>query len=347
MRVGIHTHYAHCDQAYLALRLVEFLRQSGIDFDLYSDRPPAKLRSPYDRVVAHRGVTRFTDWAQKQTTVIWTHVPKIEQINYVNRLKKGTVLAPMWQELIPPFRKAMKRADSVVAMTTECHELYKDVYKLQNVLLIPYDTGLPITRKDTRVNHRSVKILLPWFDRNARCATSDFLRALGFLLERMPDAALTVAITSSRFSPAIAKFFQTLSEKTSGRVSLVRRASLQDRLHLFTEHDLTFYPAECDNFGHCLLTSITCGTPVLTFALSPQLDFVYQDANGVLIRTKTDFDENGVPHAIPAYEEILSALQTLIAEPRHIDNLNSRITYNLSARRKSFELGWRAALGLG
>lgn len=346
MRVGIYTHYAHCDQAYLAIRLVEFLRAWGVDFDLYSDQPPAKLNTPYDKVVAHRGIVKFTDWAKKQNAIVWTHVPKIEQINYANRINKTTVLAPMWQELVPPFRKAMKRADVVVALSTECHELYKDVYKLRNAVLIPFDTGLPITRKDARVNQRNIKVFLPWFDRNARCANSDFLSLLGFLVERMPEVTLTVAITSSKFSPAIAKFFQTLGARTSGRVSVIRSPALRERLNLFSDHDLTLYPAECDNFGHCLLTSITCGTPVLTFAVSPQIDFVYQDASGLLVKTKTDFDENGVPHAVPDYDEFLSTLQTMIAEPWHIDNLNNRITYNLSARRKAFEMGWRAVLGL-
>lgn len=346
MRVGIYTHYAHCDQAYLSIRLVEFLRSRGIDFDLYSDAPPGKLGLPYDKIVSHRGLIKYTDWAKKQSAIVWTHVPKIEQINYANRIDKITVLAPMWQELVPPFRKAMKRADSVVALSTECHELYKDVYKLRNALLIPYDSGLPITRKELRVNQRQVKIFLPWFDRNARCANGDFLGALGFLIERMPEATLTVAITSSKFSPAIAKFFQTLGGRTGGRVSVVRSSTIADRLNLFAEHDVTIYPAECDNFGNCLLTSINCGTPVLTFAVSPQIDFVYQDANGLLIKTKTDYDENGVPHAIPDYDEFLRALQTMIAEPWHIDNLNNRITYNLSARRKAFEMGWSAALGL-
>lgn len=345
MRVGIYTHYAHCDQAYLALRLVEFCRLYGIDFDIYSDQPPARLNLPYDKIVAHRSVMRFTDWAQKQSAIVWTHVPKIEQINYANRINKTTILAPMWQELVPPFRKAMKRADTVVALSAECYELYKDVYKLRNTSLIPFDVGLPVTRKDARVDQRHVKVFLPWFDRNARCANSDFLGALAFLIERMPEIALTVAISSSKFSPAIAKFFHSLSARTSGRVSVVRNIRLAERAHLFATHDLTLFPAECDNFGSCLLTSISCGTPVLSFAVSPQIDFVYQDANGVLVKTKTDFDENGVPHAIPNYDALLSALQNLVDEPWHIDNLNNRITYNLTARRKAFELGWAAALG--
>jgi hypothetical protein len=63
-----------------------------------------------------------------------------------------------------------------------------------------------------------------------------------------------------------------------------------------------------------------------------------------LVKTKTDYDENGVPHAVPDYARFISVLQTLIAEPWHIDNLNKRVTYNLVTRRKLFEQGWQAAL---
>lgn len=344
MRVGIYTHYAHCDQTYLTIRLVDFLRSKGVEFDIYADNQPGRLHIPYDSAVSYKNVIKFTDWAKKQSAIVWTHVPKLEQINYANRIGKVTVLAPMWQELVPPFRKAMQRVDHVVALTMECLELYRDVYHVKSATFIPYDAGIPVTRKETRVNSKNVRVLLPWFDRNARCANSDFLNGLAYLFERMPDASLTVAISSSRFSPAIAKFFQSLGHKTAGRVKLLRRVSLPKRAALYADHDLTLYPAECDNYGVCSLTSINCGTPVLSFALSPQTDFLYQDANGVLTKTKTDYDENGVPHAVPDYENLLEVLQHMIAEPWHIDNLNKRITYNLVTRRKLFEQGWQSIL---
>lgn len=344
MRVGIYTHYAHCDQTYLCIRLVDFLRTKGVDFDIYADNQPGRLGISYDSAVSYKNVIRFTDWAKKQSAIVWTHVPKLEQINYANRLGKLTVLAPMWQELVPPFRKALQRVDSVVAGTAECLELFRDVYHVKSAKFIPFDAGLPPTRKEAQVDVKNVKILLPWFDRNARCANSDFLGLLAYLFERMPDARLTVAISSSRFSPAIAKFFQSLGHKTGGRVKLLRNVSLAKRAALYADHDLTLYPAECDNYGVCGLTSINCGTPVVSFALSPQADFVYQDANGVLVKTKTDYDTNGVPHAVPDYFALMDTLQTLIAEPWHIDNLNKRITYNIVTRRKLFEQGWQSVL---
>jgi len=65
-----------------------------------------------------------------------------------------------------------------------------------------------------------------------------------------------------------------------------------------------------------------------------------------LVKTKVDYDEHGVPHAAPDYDLFSDALQTLIAEPRHIDSMNKKINYNLNSRRKSFELGWQSVLRL-
>lgn len=346
MRIGIYTHYAHCDEAYFAVRLADFLRAQGVDYSIYSDAPPAKLRTLYDRAVVHKKKCPFTHWAKTCHTIIYTQPPKLDMLNFTRRINARVIIVPMWQELMRPFRKSMQRADHVIAMNSEARELFTKVYKFKNVTYIPFDAGLPTTKKTKAVNGRQVKIFLPWFDRNARCASGQFLGLLGYLLERMPDAQLTVGITSCRFAPSVAKFFQTLGRKTNGRVKLVRNVPLTKRPAMYTAHDLTLFPAECDNYGFCGLTSINCGTPVLSFALSPQLDFVYQDANGVLVKTRVDYDENGVPHAGPDYERLITALQALIAEPVHIDNLNRRVNYNLSTRRKSFELGWQTLLKL-
>lgn len=346
MRIGIYTHYAHCDEAYFAIRLADFLRTQNAPFSIYSKTAPAKLKTHYDHVVVHKGKKSFTEWARQCDTIIWTHPPKLDTLSYTQRINVRAIIVPMWQELARPFRKVMQRADHVIAMNSESRELFSKVYKFKNVTFIPFDVGIPAVKKTKPVNPKQVKIFLPWFDRNARCAHSQFLGLIGYLFERMPDAQLTVGITSSQFAPAIAKFFQSLARKTNGRVKLVRNVPLAKRPAMYTAHDLTLFPGECDNYGFCGLTSISCGTPVLSFALSPQTDFVYQDANGFLVKTKVDYDDNGVPHAAPDYEKLVTMLQLLIAEPRHIDSFNKRVNYNLATRKKSFELGWQTILKL-
>lgn len=346
MRVGIYTHYAHCDQAYLAVRIADFLQLLGVQFSLYADNKPAKLKTIHDNSVLYRDKLKFTHWARYQDAIVWTHIPKIEQLAYAKRYGVLTILAPMWQELKSPFRKAAKQADHIVAMSSECRELYQSVYKFKHTTLIPFDTGLPLVRKDAAVNARSIRLFLPWFDRNARCAQQIFLTHLRDILLMMPEASLTVAITSSRFAPSVAQFFNRLGERTNGRVTVMRRVAFRDRPQLFMNHDLTLVPAECDNYGICGLTSINCGTPILTFGVSPQIDFAYPDTNAVVVKTKANYDEYGVAHADPDYARYFTALQTLIAEPWHIDNMNKRINYNLNSRRKSFETGWQSILRL-
>jgi glycosyltransferase involved in cell wall biosynthesis len=346
MCVGLYTHYAHCDQAYLAVRLVDFLRSAGEPFDIYSDNSPGRLQLPYDRIVKYKGNARFTDWANRRSTIIWTHVPRIEQLDYARRKGITTILAPMWQELLPPFKKAMRRADRVIALSNEARDLYLEVYKLNNVSTIPFDTGLPLTRKDSTVNARRVRLFLPWFDRNARCSSGGFLGMLGFLLERMHEAHLTVAVNSSRFGPAVAKFFTRLGDRTDGRVRLVRSVPFVKRMSLFANADLTVWPGECDNYGLCGLTSLAAGTPVISFGVAPQTDFLHQDVNSALVKTKVDYDDNGVPHARPDYTRFSAALQEMIAEPLHINQMQKKVSYNLLSRKESFESGWRQALNL-
>lgn len=346
MRVGIYTHYAHCDQAYLAVRLADFVRAQGVEFDLYSDVSPARLGLAYDRAVAHRGIMNFSDWLKRQRVIVWTHVPPLEQLNYVKRFNVPTIIAPMWQEMTPPFKKCLRSASAVVVFSQEQRELFHAVYKLRNVLLIPFDTGLPITRKDVSVNDRRISLFLPWFDRNAKCASSQLLSFLGYIIERMHETHLTVGITSSRFGPAIAKYFTNLGRRTAGRVNLVRGVPLAKRATMYGQHDLTLWPGECDNYGFCGLSSLAAGTPVISLATAPQDDFLVSDVNAALCKTRVDYDDNGVPHAVPNYEQFAAVLQDMIAEPKHIDRLQKKTNYNLLPRRTAFELGWRGLLDI-
>lgn len=346
MRVGIYTHYAHCDQAYLAVRLADFVRSQGVEFDLYSDAPPGRLGLAYDRAVAHRGIMNFSDWLRRQSVLVWTHVPWPEQLQYVKRFRIPTIIAPMWQELTPPFKKCLRTADAVVVLSQEQRELFHAVFKLRNVAYIPFDSGLPMTRKDIGVNDRKISLFLPWFDRNARCASSQLLSTLGYIIERMHETHLTVGITSSRFGPAVAKFFTKLGARTDGRVRLVRGVPFAQRQPLYGQHDLTLWPGECDNYGFCGLSSLAAGTPVVSLATPPQTDFLITDVNAALCKTRVDYDDNGVPHAVPNYEAFAAVIQDLVSEPRHIDRLQKKTNYNLLPRRTAFELGWRSVLDL-
>lgn len=345
MSVGIYTRYAQADQAYFALRLADFIRACGEPVSLYSDQPPAKLKTVYDNRVLHRSKIKYTEWVKKQSAVIWIGIPKIEQIAFAQRHAVTTIIVPMWQDLVPPFKKVLRRADHVVATATEARDLMSGVYKLKNISLIPYDSGLPVVKKEQAVDSRKIRVLLPWFDRNARCTQTEFLSELAHIVQHMSELHLSVAISSSKFAPSIAKFFRSLGRKT-GRVEVLRNIAINSRPALFAAHDLTLFPAECDNFGFCNLMSITCGTPVLTLEISPQTDFIHNDINGVVVKTQVDYDEHGVPHAKPDYNRYVTYLQTLIAEPRHINNMNKKINYNLNSRRRAFELGWQAILRL-
>jgi glycosyltransferase involved in cell wall biosynthesis len=345
MSVGIYTHYARCDEAYLALRLAEFLRGVDEPFELFSDTPPARLGSGYDSRIKHRGKVKFTEWARTKRVILWTGVPAIEQLNYAKRHGIKTIVAPMWQELELPFRRSLRAADVVVSFSMECRELYRNIYKFKNSTLIPFDPGIPASKKEKPVDHKKIKIFLPWFDRNARCTHVEFIAEMEVLLRAMPEIHLTVGISSSKFSPAVGKFLRSLGEKT-GRVNLLRNVAFLARPEIYAQNDLTIFPAECDNYGFCGLTSIACGTPIVSFGVSPQTDFIYPSSNGVLVKAQIDYDENGVPHANPDYSRFFEAVQALVAEPKYIETMNARVNYNLSARKKAFELGWHELFGL-
>lgn len=344
MRIGIYTHYAMCDQAYFAIRLCDLLQKRDLDFSLYSDKPPGKLGCAYDRRVVSRQKMSFTAWSKTQTVIVWTHIPRSEVLMYCKRNGIRTIVVPMWQDLVPPFRKSLRTADLVVAMSAECHMLFKDIYKVRNCVLLPFDTGLSPIKKSKGVNPRKIRLLLPWFDRNAKCSSAQFILVLRNIIEHIDETQLTIAITPSHFSPAVVKFFRALQRRCPERVTILRGVPVNKRADIYAAHDLSIIPAECDNYGLCALTSITMGTPVIAAAIPPQTDFLFPDNNAVLVPTKTDYDENGVVHALPEYEKFGAVLQHLVESPYLINTLSQKTNYNLNTRHKHFEAGWAALL---
>ena len=318
-----------------------------IECEIYSDDQPGKLGTRHDKHVVTKKKQTFTSWAKNKNVIIWTQIPRAEALNYCKRHDIKTILVPMWQELVKPFRKALRTADIVVAMSAECHMLFKDIYKIKNCVLIPFSTGLSPVKKTRGVNPRKVRLLLPWFDRNAKCTGGQFISVLRFIITHMEEAHLTVAITPSHFSPAIVKFFLTLRKQCPGRVVVIRGVPVDRRAELYAAHDLSIIPAECDNYGMCSLMSITMGTPVITSSIPPQTDFLIQGNNAALVDVKTDYDENGVVHALPSYEKFGFALQQLITEPRMINLMNQKTNYNLHTRNQHFEQGWAELLNFG
>lgn len=348
MNIGICTHYAHTDQAYFSIRLARFFEALGCCVNIFSMRRPQRLGMPedYSPRQNYRQKTRFTDWVRRQDKVIWTFVPQVEQITFAQRCNRTAVVVPMWHDLRPPFKRALKRADSVIALTKEAHDLFSTIHKFKNSLYIPFTPADPPIRKSEPVDPKNVKVFIPWFDYNAICANSDFLDHLSYLLERMPDASVTAAVTSSKFLPAIARRFTTINKLTGGRFTILRSVPLAARAQLFAENDLTLFPAECDNFGFCSLSSIYCGTPVLSFGLPPQTDFIQQEVNGFLVKTKIDYDVHGVPYAVPNYGKLMAMLQALISEPWHIDRMNQKIMRNQHVRQNYFMRGWKSILNI-
>jgi hypothetical protein len=67
---------------------------------------------------------------------------------------------------------------------------------------------------------------------------------------------------------------------------------------------------------------------------------LFPDNNAVLVNTKIDYDENGVVHALPDYEQFVYVLQELVSEPRHIQKMNQKTAYNLATRKNAFEMSW-------
>lgn len=337
MRIGFCTPYARCESARVAARIADWAELRGHAVSIRpTNHAPANIGLRWDKSAVLARSLRFTDWAQSQDAIVWTHKPIFEQIAWAKSNNVFTVVYALWQELNPADKAAFKEAAVVLAPSLGAAKFVASKWNIHKTLAALWDSGLPLTIKDPRIKPNYCWVLLPLFDHEPYKTEMTAIEIAARLVNDYPDVVLTIAYNSSTMATYGQRRMRQIQRYFRDRVRLVKRVPLNRRPLLYRDHDLTLWPVHQENTGIVGIDSISMGTPVAAFHMPPLTEFLNQN-NAVLAPCQGSYTQLGAPRAEPNYTIFERCVRTLIEDRRRLHELQQTVHEGLPRRRQLFQ----------
>lgn len=334
MQVGISTRYCFHEATYAALRIAELAQHLGHDVRLDSVNNPPKLNCAWDKRVSSQKYLELHAWAN---IMVFTHVPSIKEVNFWRRGSARLVLVPMWNEFRSDNRKPLGKIHHVVVP----HRAGLNVGDRwsREWAAVPWDNGIPITRKTELRVPGEVHVAVAMFDDSAAYVDLTLFDELARLLKTCPQLHITVAYCSSRVKTLAANRMRGLAAAFAPRCKLLRGLAIRDRPLFYAKHDLTLWPTPVTDIGCVGLDSLAMGTPVVAWKCPP-IDEIVRPDNGRLVDCEVNYSTLGVPASDCNCYRLGLALQQLVVEPAMILALQKHTAVQLETRRREFVRFW-------
>jgi hypothetical protein len=318
------------------LRLANWAAEAGHDVSIHSTTTdPVRLDARWDIVAKATRRLRFTEWVKQQTTVIWTHAPITEQIIWAKKRGVRTGILCLWDEIRQEHIAAYHAADFVLSPSRLVGEFVQKVLKVRNSIGLPWDTGEPFMRKDPRLTSDRIWVLMPLFDHEPYQIEATAVEVAGRALLANPRMVLTVAYNASKIAPFAVNRLKQFRSYFGERVRILPGVPLHRRPLLYASHDLTYWPACGGNIGLTGLTSVTMGTPVLSFKVPVFSEFLCS-TNSIQAPATSYGTSRGLPRTEPDYDAMDSLLQAAVADTNGLHAIQQEVPSGLAQRRKVF-----------
>jgi glycosyltransferase involved in cell wall biosynthesis len=119
------------------------------------------------------------------------------------------------------------------------------------------------------------------------------------------------------------------------RMRVIRSLPLDRRPVVFRDHDITMWPAHYDSVGTTPLTSMSMGTPVVSFKFPPASEYMTKE-NSVPVACGGHYNRIGVPLVDPDYQRFERCLQNAVINRDYLMSLQQSVLHGLEKRRKVF-----------
>lgn len=353
MRIGIVQQYRRHEAVYAAMRLGDFLDRLGHDTVVYSHgstRRIPSLHSDWDgRVVSERS-EGFDSFLSKCAIVIYPEAPPPDWVARGNHHGCKTVSLAPWDCLPPGAGEAFRISDAVVCPAEAMADMVRDHFELDNVRYVPWDCGLPVTRKAGEdVSSERARVLFPLHCTLPHRTTAELVALTAMqVTESCPWVDATVTITPKCMSAhSLSNLQRVLSPPSKGgTVTVVEDHTGWNCTPLvYGRHDLVVNPSEILGFGMTVLESLCMGTPVVAYDASPTNEVIKPTVNGILMPCELTFTDRMVPFVRPDWDQLRQVVVNLLNDRTGIADLRRNSRLNLQTRRERFVAEWTNILG--
>lgn len=353
MKIGFVLQYRRHDVVYAAMRLADFFRRSGHEvsvFSLGSARKVPRLSTDWDHLVVPEHALPYTTWLQDVHAVVFPVPVGAPTVAAANRAGCKTVSMAAWDWLPLQPGEGFRISDTVVAPYRQAADLVRDQFQLDNVVHVPWDCGLPLTRKANEdLAGDRANVLFPIHCTQGGRTWPEVVAALAAkVVELCPwvDATLSMTPKTLQASSLTAVRRVTAYPPKGGTLTVLEDPTGWTHTPLvYGRHDLTVWAAELEGYGMTGLESLCMGTPVVAYDVSPMSELVKDGENGRLVPCDLRWAPDRVPVVKPDWSAMQETVINLLNNRTGIADLRRNTRLNLMARREKFAAGWATILG--
>lgn len=351
MRIGFHLRYKDTDHGRAATRLAEFARSRGHDVAFHTTaRHVPTLNPTWDRLVETEADRPYLSWVKDVDVLVC--LEPVSAAHFSGAAKHGAkiVVLASWDTVREDLKECYQMADMVVCPSGQGTALLRESLGLKNCAHIPWDNGLPATRKAGRIDPQRVKVLFPMHGWQGGVTSPDVLNVVWRTLHKCPFADATLLYNPKSFNTAAHKGIKRIARTfgASGQFRAVPERDLApgDALAHYARHDLVAWAAEQEGLAMVGLDALAMGTPVLAYDVAPQNEFLHDGKNAVLVPCELKYNWLGAPWAQSDTEAFETHLTGLLEDDAALSALRRFTRYGMAARRERFAMGWAQALSV-
>jgi len=341
-RLGIVTQYQQSEVTQAAIHLAEYAKARGTRTTIYgAPQATRNVAKAWDAKVVTAKQSQLAEWAGHCNKIIYTNVPSQRELLAVQALGVETALLVDWERLLPEHRGVVLSFDKVLFPYRCVASAVARKWCLSRVrpILLPWDVPVPFTRARERVEPRQVWAYFPMYDTQPKRLDQAVFKLMYRILVEVPHANIRVACGQS-WSLLSRRILKALRKDFGDRVDVVSHPNLMQRLLLFARSDLTVWMPRFESFALIGLTSLCMGTPVISWDMRPQNEFLRAWKNAVLVPVRTAENWLGVPEIQGGYGDFSELLIATLRDKPLLAKMRAQALSGLESRRKQFEVGW-------
>lgn len=342
--LGICTQYHQHEVAHAAVFLADQAHAAGLDVAIRAERVCLKEVTPYwDARVQRDRECSLLDWLDRCDRVLWTRCPAEMDVHLAQDAGVETWILAVWDELSPKHVPALVAADHVLCPYACVAEALRRASADTGRVTLPWIAPVPVSQHLPREDGR-IRAAIPLFDSQPQRNDGSIFTLIHDLLAEVPELDITVG-QGRGWAQASRRALKELKRVHGDRLLVMKRPKYLRRISFYASADVMIWPSQYEGLALPGLWAAALGTPVVTWKAMPQLEYLRQDRNGVLVPCSAEKNWLGVPEVVPDYPVFLRHAVSLLRDPARLGKMHCRATDGMQDRKARFTISWRNLLG--
>jgi len=337
-RLGIVTQYNGSDATQAAILLADHAQLSGVPVSCFAVGTPNRfVDSRWDSRIIVESKQHFTDWAQRHTRILWTHVPNPGEVLFAQELGVQTAILLEGSHLDPDDGESLREVDKLLSINRFVGRLVQDYWNIPKKSFVYMPLAFPTVPASRSISSR--RIFWATHTSQAEYTPIIIFDLLRELLEQDESIELVVSYSACFDNKAYRKF-RSLRALGESRVRVFRRPERTFQRRLMSEATLTLSPALSDSFGIVGLSSLSVGTPVLSWNAKPQNEYLSNGVNSVLVSASMERRGLAAIFVRREMQDLIKVVSDVLKNETQLCKMRKCAIDTSREREKQFAAGW-------